>query len=255
MRKNALIILSVLALLPSFQSALAASATWNVNPVNSTWNDPANWTPNTVPNGPNEVATFATSSQLHVGITTNVEVNSIVFEAGASSFTFVQERDDPGDYLLTISGAGIVNNSAAMQTFVLTNRSGAYTATQFYNSASAGNLTSFRLKATNAAGYAVPCYIEFYGSSSAGSCSFVNDGGRNSNVGGGATNFAENTTAANATITLNGATHSAAASGIPSSATTRRPITRRLRPTQQPWWMQAPVSSILAVPQRRQRPR
>ena len=210
---RALSLSGVFLLLARVDTAYAGSATWNLDPTSNDWNTATNWTPNTVPNGPNDVATFATSSQREVGITSAIEVDSIVFEQGASSFTLVKGPGELEDYLLTVSGAGIVNNSGAMQNFVLTNHSGAYTAIKFYNYASAGILASYHLQATNAAGYNVPCYIEFYGSSSAGSASFVNDGGGNTSDGGAATSFAENATAASATITLNGATHSDAAGG------------------------------------------
>jgi len=43
----------------------ADSATWNANPVDNDWNNPANWTPNTVPNGPNDIATFGVSNDRH----------------------------------------------------------------------------------------------------------------------------------------------------------------------------------------------
>ncbi len=37
---------------------LAGSATWKSNPVDSDWNNASNWKPATVPNGPNDRATF-----------------------------------------------------------------------------------------------------------------------------------------------------------------------------------------------------
>ena len=41
-----------------FLDAFAGSATWNSNPVSNDWNTAANWTPATVPNGPEDIATF-----------------------------------------------------------------------------------------------------------------------------------------------------------------------------------------------------
>ena len=49
-----------LGLLPliclALRSVDAGSATWNLNPTSSDWNAALNWTPNTVPNGPADVA-------------------------------------------------------------------------------------------------------------------------------------------------------------------------------------------------------
>jgi hypothetical protein len=86
----------------------ANSATWNANPVDNNWNNPANWTPTTVPNGPNDIATFGVSSSPDVSITASIEVNSIVFSPGASAFTITASG-------LTISGAGITNDSGITQ--------------------------------------------------------------------------------------------------------------------------------------------
>jgi hypothetical protein len=67
--------------------AHAGSATWKLNPVNDDWNNTANWTPATVPNGPSDVATFASSNQTAVTISANAEVAQIVFGPGASSYS------------------------------------------------------------------------------------------------------------------------------------------------------------------------
>jgi hypothetical protein len=51
-----------LLILLSFTLAIniyADSATWNGHPENDDWNDPLNWTPNTVPNGRFDIATFS----------------------------------------------------------------------------------------------------------------------------------------------------------------------------------------------------
>ena len=66
----------------------------------------------TVPNGPSDVATFATSSTPSSFLEADDEVSSIVFPARASSYSIT---DMIGT--LTISGAGILNNSGATQNF------------------------------------------------------------------------------------------------------------------------------------------
>ena len=45
--------------LGALNALYADSATWSTNPTNGDWNNPANWTPHTVPNGPSDVARSA----------------------------------------------------------------------------------------------------------------------------------------------------------------------------------------------------
>jgi len=137
-------------------AAFAASATWKANPGSGTWNAAANWMPATIPNGAADTATFAFSNIRGVFFVADTEVNGIVFNAGASPFTLVNQAPT-----VTISGKGITNNSGIVQNF--TPGPGQMT---FTNSATAGSLTSF----TNTGA------IVFAGSSSAGNATFDNDG-------------------------------------------------------------------------------
>ena len=75
-------------LLLTAQISLAGSATWLLSPQDSAWENANNWTPGGPPNGPSDIATFAQSSQTSVGISTSVEVNSIVFTSDSASFDF-----------------------------------------------------------------------------------------------------------------------------------------------------------------------
>jgi autotransporter-associated beta strand protein len=102
--------------LGALNAVYADSATWNANPVDNNWNNPANWTPAIVPNGPNDIATFGVSSTTEVSINASIEVNSIVFSPGASAFTITLPTG--GSSGLTISGAGITNDSGITQNFV-----------------------------------------------------------------------------------------------------------------------------------------
>src|SRR5207249_11358407 len=95
------------------QSLQAGSATWNLNPTSGDWNTAVNWTPNTVPNGPDDTATFDISNQTALSFSADTEVNEIVFNLGAEAYTITV----PGKHLTTISGAGIVNNSGVRQLF------------------------------------------------------------------------------------------------------------------------------------------
>src|SRR5689334_12919994 len=95
---------SLLFLLPSV--TYATSAQWDLNPISGDWNTPANWTPNKVPNGASDVATFGLSNTTDVSISADTEVNAIVFTSAATHpYTITMN-----DITLTLSGAGIRND-------------------------------------------------------------------------------------------------------------------------------------------------
>ena len=113
-------LLIALVLCLTIQSTFAGSATWKTDPVSNDWNTAANWTPETVPNGPEDVATFATYTKANIRTSRNIEVNGIVFGVGASPF-----RISPGNFsfdevILTLSGTGITNNSGIAQNLATT---------------------------------------------------------------------------------------------------------------------------------------
>ena len=84
-RKLIFAIAAALLSLGAQRHSFAGSATWGTNPLNGDWNTAANWMPNTVPNGPGDVATFGTSDVTNLSInTTAVEVDMIVFNSGAA---------------------------------------------------------------------------------------------------------------------------------------------------------------------------
>src|SRR5205809_6627984 len=97
--------------------AQAGSATWNLDRLDNDWNNPANWTPQTVPHGPTDVATFAESSKTDLKFSAAAtEVAEMVFEPGASSFNITASGEIARtDVTLTISGAGITNNFGVTQ--------------------------------------------------------------------------------------------------------------------------------------------
>src|SRR5689334_4578113 len=94
-------------------SALAGSATWNLNPASNDWNSAINWTPNTVPDGVDDVATFGMSNQTSVVLNESVHLDQIDFDASGSSYTFTCV---PFAHF-TMEGAGMINNSGIGQTF------------------------------------------------------------------------------------------------------------------------------------------
>src|SRR6266567_9425920 len=164
-------------LLATASSTFAGSSTWKANPANGGWTIASNWTPATVPNGPADTATFATSNQRFLVFEFDIEVNGIVFNRGASAFTIANQLAPT----LTISGVGITNNSGIVQNFA----PGPGSAQLFFeNSATAGSLTRF----TNTGN------ITFGGTSTADHATFINN-----NVLG----FNNSATAGNATVTNN----------------------------------------------------
>src|SRR5690242_19000656 len=63
-RKRNLLALATLGWLIIFaEGSSAGSATWLNLPESGTWNSATNWSPATVPNGANDIATFAASGQ------------------------------------------------------------------------------------------------------------------------------------------------------------------------------------------------
>jgi autotransporter-associated beta strand protein len=206
----------------------ADSATWNLNPTSGDWNTAANWTPATVPNGPSDTATFATSNTTGVSLSADTEINGIVFNPSASAFTI-----SPNPVAtLTISGSGITNNSGAVQNFMTTPDADFNHATiLFTNNATAGDLTTFTNKAAvgiftyggttvfddnSVAGSAtfiteggavggqiVGGNVVFQGSSSAGTGTFITGGGTTPNSNGGEVAFIRSSTAGNGTFINN----------------------------------------------------
>jgi hypothetical protein len=85
----------------------AISAQWDLDPISADWNTAANWTPDGIPNGPVDIATFGLSHT--TGVQSRlIEVNSIVFTSSATNpYTITASLG----LTLTISGVGITNNS------------------------------------------------------------------------------------------------------------------------------------------------
>ncbi len=153
----------------------------------------------TVPNGPNDTATFEASNQPNITISANTEVNGITFNAG-SMYTLTNNAGTAW----TISGTGITNNSGVVQSFIISGQlaftnsasigngiyiSDAPNATiTFSNSASPGHATVFPyngsavnfLGSTTAANatffHGAAADVNFYDSSTAGNATFNNSG-------------------------------------------------------------------------------
>ncbi len=183
-----------LLLLSAKSTTFAGSATWQTNPGSGDWNTATNWMPNTVPNGPSDTATFAASNVTDVSLSAITEVNGIVFNPGANAF-----RITAGPTLtLTVSGAGITNNSGIAQEFVTTGfdrfRHGTI---QFTNGATAGDFTFINNRGPESNDE--PGGItQFFDSSSAANASISNTTGSSGGYGGGGVEFYDKSTAGNA---------------------------------------------------------
>jgi hypothetical protein len=188
-------ILPASILMFSIQTSLADSATWNLNPISSDWNDPLNWTPPTVPNGPTDMATFDLSNLTAISVgQTIITLDSIIFNPDASAFT-ITVGPQAGSSLVIV-GSGITNNSGVTQNFATTNSAnfGAIGTIEFHNEAIAGSGLVF----TNNAGLNGERggVTKFWENSSAGDASFINIGG----ISEGSIEFHDNSTAGNATF-------------------------------------------------------
>ena len=196
-------ILPTCVLLFSMQSSRAGSATWNLNPTSADWNTAANWTPNTVPDGQADIATFSLSNRPAPSLSAPVELSEIIFAPGASAFTinFMRGRT------MNIYGAGITNNSGIPQTFVLTLFRGVSAQMVFHNSATAGDGIVYTVESP----YPIPGLF-FLDNSSAGTSTLVNNG--TSDVYGSFIDFTDSSTAAEATIINNGGIFSGGQGGL-----------------------------------------
>jgi autotransporter-associated beta strand protein len=183
---------SLMFLVPAV--AYAGSAQWDLDPISGDWNTAANWTPNGVPKGPADVATFDLSHTTDVSISANTEVNSIIFSPAATNpYTITAS---PG-FTLTLSGVGITNNSGITQNFVTAvDGSGDFGQIVFINSATAGTCTF--TNNGSAANFVQGGETAFFDTSTAGNGTFVNKGGTGFSTQGGITAFYDSSTAGNA---------------------------------------------------------
>ncbi len=231
--KTKLLILTLL----TAANASAGSATWNLNPTSGDWNTATNWTPNTVPNGAGDIATFANSNTNDVSISSSIQLDGISFSPGAATFAITA----PPSLQITFSGAGVTNASASGQSFVLeTDSAGRLGSVSFSNSAKAGQLTTYQnrggmngglggtvtfTKTASADGATFICdgalgisalggRVNFFDSSTAGNAVFIQSGSAALGSYGGETQFNDAATAANATFTLNGDTVASTAGAL-----------------------------------------
>ena len=186
-------LLPTLVVVSAMQTAHAGSATWNLNPTNGDWLLATNWTPNTVPNGPADTATFGVSNLTDIGglLSSSIEVNGIVFSAGASAFTITVASGSSFTRFLTISGTGVTNNSGTTQNFDADSGQDAPGIIQFTNSATAGDLTVFSTQVGLSCQTCISGEIDFFDSSTAGNATLT---ANEDDTGGGLIKFLDNST-------------------------------------------------------------
>ncbi|MEO8044966.1 MAG: autotransporter-associated beta strand repeat-containing protein, partial [Spartobacteria bacterium] len=174
----------------------AGSATWLANPASGSWNTATNWSPATIPSGPSDIATFSLSDTSAISLSASVQVDSVVFSAGASAFTITPT---PG-VTLTLSGAGVVNDSGLTQNFVLgSDRNFQAGQISLLNNAFADPGTVFSVNGGVRIGDEGGL-LQFFGNSSAGESSIFVNGGGATGASGGRTYFNDNSTAGLATF-------------------------------------------------------
>jgi autotransporter-associated beta strand protein len=200
---NTLIAAAIRCSLILFVSGIAygGSAQWNLNPTSGDWNTADNWMPMTVPNGPADIATFDFSNTTDVSISADTQVNAIAFTSAATNpYTITAS---PG-FTLTISGVGITNNSWIAQTFItafgaqllfsntstagnsgISNRGGS---TNFLNTSTAGDAFILSFDGST----------NFFNTSTAGTSEIYFFG-----VGSGSTNFFDSSTAGHTFMEFN----------------------------------------------------
>ena len=203
-------LLPTFLLLLNIQSSDAGSATWLTSPPTRNWNHAANWTLATIPNGPSDTATFATSNKTDVFLSAETQVNAIVFRPDASAFTITAPLSFTTP--LRIIGGGMTNNSGLTQNFVTPVHASDIGDIQFSNNATAGSLIVY----TNRGGQSIygGGEIVFLNASSAGDAIFINEGGAVSAAGGGLVGFEDTASASNGIFTNDGGQVSGADGGL-----------------------------------------
>jgi autotransporter-associated beta strand protein len=205
-----LIVCFVVLNLGAVMSAEAASSAWNLDPASGDWNTATNWTPEGVPNGSGDTATFDVSNITGVSVSANTEVDGIVFNAGVSAFTVTASPT----LTLTISGVGITNNSGIAQNFVAAVDGDFHLGViVFENGATAGSDTFFTNNGGAVSG-SIGGNTEFFIAATAGNGNFTNNGGAVSFAGGGSTQFFNLSTAGSGTFTNNAGMVGGAGSGF-----------------------------------------
>jgi len=137
---------------------------------------PENWTP-TGP--PDDTAFFGVSNITSLTFSRLTFVSQIEFQPGGSSYTLITNP-----WTLVVDGTGIINNSGVPQNFVAAANPDADSAVlELTGNAVVGDRITYTSKGQTTADHTPP-NVQFQGSASAGTATFVNEGGLVSGAGG-----------------------------------------------------------------------
>jgi autotransporter-associated beta strand protein len=171
--------------------SMAGSATWKLDPTSNDWNTAANWTPETVPDEPTDVAAFGVSNITDVSISARlayVQVDSVVFNSDANAYSIAIGED----YIaMTISGAGVLNDSPLPQEFLF------FGNLSFTGAASAGDNVIYTNQDKGNAGYLTAGFAD---QARAGSATFINVGSSAPGLYAGGLGFVGSSSADHSTI-------------------------------------------------------
>jgi len=186
------------------ETTLAGSATWNLNPVDSIWTNANNWTPSTIPEGPDDVATFNSSNVTSIDGHLVDALSGIVFDHQASAYSITIGRIVSYPESTEIGGVGITNNSGILQQFTVLagTGEGSRGCLHFINSATAGTLSQYTVNGSDNPDF-YGGEIQFFDTASAGSGRFMT--ARQPNGDRGFIGFSDASTAGNATFINYGA--------------------------------------------------
>src|ERR1700744_3268453 len=178
-------------------AARAQNATWQS--TSGDWNDPANWSPNSVPTG---TATFSSLGTTAVNNASgNVTVGGITFTdvPNAQAYTITIDNN------FILNGAGILNNSTSTQTFLINSghalqfdggTASGGTGTGAVDLNNLGGTINFEGPASAGSAIITTGLVQFFNTSSAGAAHITNSVA-------GQIDFLDNATAGTATITNN----------------------------------------------------
>jgi autotransporter-associated beta strand protein len=176
----------VLILATDTNSAKAGSGTWTGAYLwnRYSWEQEENWDTNTYPTTKDDVATFGaigTTLIFVAAYTSGIAPGTMIFEPGASAYTFKPEYTG-----LTLTRDGIINNSGVTQTFQVE-----LSSLNFEAHANAGSQTMISVDGSNGE-------VNFYDKSNAGEATIEAAKGRIG--GGGKILFHDNSSADHATL-------------------------------------------------------
>ena len=143
------------------KAAHAQNATWLLNPGSGAFNTATNWNPAVVPTNTAIFGASNTTSILFLPFTVT-SIGTLQFNPGAPAYSFT--TSEPLFTSISITGAGIVNDSSNAPTFVVGSQANLF----FRNASTAGNATII----TNAGGI-----TGFADSATGGDARFITNAG------------------------------------------------------------------------------